>query len=71
MYTGLIQAAQGEHDRAYETLMVSLELFLEARNLQYGYASDLQENKDILSISLELNNLAEVLGKPKSFQQDF
>ena len=63
MYTGLIQAAQGEHDRAYETLMVSLELFLEARNLQYGYASDLQENKDILSISLELNNLAEVLGK--------
>jgi len=62
MYTGFIQVAQADPDIAYGTLMGALELFLEAR-AQDGYASDLQENKDILSISLELNKLAATLGK--------
>ncbi|MFL2645819.1 MAG: hypothetical protein ACJ0KI_09210 [Dehalococcoidia bacterium] len=63
MYKGLIQAKQGEISDAYDTLLIALELYLEARTLQYGYATDPQENKDILSISMELINLAEILGK--------
>jgi len=61
MYTGLIHAKQGHLEDGYKTLLDALNLYLEARGTGYGFGSDPQENQDILTISLELNNLAKQL----------
>ena len=61
MYTGLIQAQQGNLEQGYNTLLDALNLYLEARETEYGFGSDPQENQDILTISLELNNIAKQL----------
>lgn len=61
MYTGLIHAKQGHLEDGYKTLLDALNLYLEARGTEYGFGSDPQENQDILTISLELNNLAKQL----------
>jgi tetratricopeptide (TPR) repeat protein len=61
MYIGLIQSSNGQWDEAYSTLLSSLERYLEARETGDGFGSDPQENQDILTISLELNNIAKQL----------
>ena len=61
MYIGLIQSSNGQWDEAYSTLLSSLGHYLEARETEYGFGSDPQENQDILTISLELNNIAKQL----------
>tara|TARA_B100000676_G_C18004581_1_gene802953 strand:+ start:268 stop:1500 length:1233 start_codon:yes stop_codon:yes gene_type:complete len=76
MYIGLIQSSNGHLDEAYSTLLSSLEHYLEALNrctqAEVGGCVEnslaIQENEDILTISLTLNSLAESLGKDPPVQ---
>lgn len=72
MYIGFVQIDTDQPELAYNNLVTSLDLYLQARHIlevegkgfsTVDESSREQENNDILSISIALNNLAPELGK--------